>query len=900
MFQGTVFPWYLLMTITCLFSSSGASLPHSPSAAGMASLTIITQPVSRIECEDHVVNFKVVISGGTDPVTFTWQRKLPAESGFTDIPEGAPGISYPTPGTIRVSNVGSYANPGGTRYRVVVSDVNGSVTSEEALLTVNEITDVIPSVAFPALTNVILCEGANITYTVTTSGTPPVSYQWKKYLSPGVWTNLSDNGTYSGTKTAVLSITNATPSESGYYKVNITFHSSWTDCSIDSETRTRKLTIQGNLLPPEITNAEPVCTGFPPPLLTAAPAGGGSGTFQYQWQSSPDMITWSELPGATTLSYQVPAPIIPLWYRVNAADKGIVSCGSVTGIPGQVSVVDCSAYHYRTKQSGSWQNRSIWETSPDGITWGGTAYTFPTSGMKSIRIRDPHLITVNQDIAVDEVTLDPGGMVTVMPGKTLTNAGNSDDFSICSSAAKSGSLLVNGHFDGPLQYRLYASPHRWTIISPPVRVQSGFTTNVSTIRFNATTSDYDFAGYLEAHNEGWQYCAALPEKLTSGKGYVTRTAANATPQEGIIVFSGTLNGMVNDTVSPMVYDTGTRNGWNAVGNPFTTAIGATAGAVSAENFLTRNAGIFEDTYGAVYVWNQTGAYDGSQQYYRAIGNSGYNFADFGYYSGENPDYLQVGQGFLINVREDAHAVFSRQMQVHQPEVRMKSAASWPGLILCAEAGGMVRRTVVAFHESMTTGLDKTFDVGLLSSGAFNLYTRLLAGDSGAELEIQCLPDHQYGDLVIPVGLDIQESGTVTLRVAGVLLPAGWFPVLEDRLLRQSMPLMSDGDFYRVELAAGTMGTGRLWLRFGRTLEPGLKENPSGFLVWTAEGRIRVTAHAGTFGRVMLYDLQGRLLESARLSEGNTLEFSRKERVPGVYVLRMESDQGVKVVKFMGR
>jgi hypothetical protein len=240
------------------------------------------------------------------------------------------------------------------------------------------------------------------------------------------------------------------------------------------------------------------------------------------------------------------------------------------------------------------------------------------------------------------------------------------------------------------------------------------------------------------------------------------------------------------------------------------------------------------------------------------------------------------------------------MQVHQPEVRLKSAVSWPGLILTAEAGGMVRRTVVAFHETMTTGLDKTYDAGLLSSGAFNLYTRLLSGDSGEDLEIQCLPDHQYGNLVIPVGLDIQESGTVTLRVVGVQLPEGWFPVLEDLLLRRSVPLRKDSDHYRLELATGTSGTGRLWLRFGRTLESNPKENPSGFLVWTAEGRIRVTADTGTFGRVMLYDLQGRLLEQDKLSGNVTREFSPPAGKPGVYLLRMESNQGVEVLKFRGK
>ena len=64
--------------------------------------------------------------------------------------------------------------------------------------------------------------------------------------------------------------------------------------------------------------------------------------------------------------------------------------------------------------------------------------------------------------------------------------------------------------------------------------------------------------------------------------------------------------------------------------PFTPAIGITAFASTAENFLARNADILEDTYGAVYLWNQTGEYDGSQQYYRAIGNSGYHYEGFSY------------------------------------------------------------------------------------------------------------------------------------------------------------------------------------------------------------------------------------------------------------------------------
>jgi hypothetical protein len=839
----------------------------------------------------------VFISGGTEPIIFTWQRKLPSEPDFSDIPAGAPGISYPSSGTIRVANVGSYDNPGGSRYRVIVSDINGSATSTDALLTVNEITDIIPSVASPAKTNVILCQGAGFSFTVMTSGTPPVACQWKKYLSPGVWVNLTDNSVISGSQSAVLSFTGATPAESGLYKVNITFHSSFTDCQVDSETRTRKLTIQGNLVPPEITNAETMCQGFPPPLLVANPAGGGSGTFLYQWQCSPDNSSWSDIYGATSLNYQTPNPVSPMWYRVNSVDKGVVSCGSVPGIPAYLPVTDCFSLHYRTTKDGLWQDRTIWETSPDGTNWGDVAYTFPTILMQSIRIRNNHTVTVSQDVTVDEVTVEPGGAVTVPSDKTLTNGGQAADFSINSSAVDYGSLIVNGNFSGALQYRLFADPPRWTIISSPVKVTSGFSINTPFIKSNMTTSDYDFACYQEAHNKGWQHFTSIPDQLTSGRGYVVRTAESTNPDEGIITFTGALNGLVNDTVSPVVYDTGSRNGWNGVGNPFTSAIGASAMAGSTENFLTRNADIFEDSYGAIYVWNQTGPYDGSQQYYKAIGNSGYNFRDFSYYAGDNPDYLQVGQGFLINVKEDTKAVFSKAMQIHAPGVRLKSTGdSWPGLILKATGNNRIRSTVVTFHEKMTRGLDKTYDVGLLASDRFRIYTRQITDDKGADLEIQCLPDNEYGDLVIPVGLDFPEGGTVTFQVAGVFLPRDWIPILEDKYLRKNIPFTSDKDSFRVHLPVNSYGIGRFYLHFDRiTTDSRIQKTPE-YSVQGYGDKIEISGNIQPGTKATLFDLQGRVIcQFVFQNAGHSQSISGKLS-PGIYLLKIGNNEGKMVMK----
>ena len=206
---------------------------------------IMTQPTNELDCEGHIVSFNVVATGSG--LTYTWQRKYPSGS-FADIPlVGEPNISYPTPGTLRIQNVGNSSAPNGTQYRVVITNSNNcTITSNSATLTVNEILAITPTT-----TNVTICQGSNYSYLVTTSyPSNVVSYQWKRWNNPGQWDNVSDGGAISGSTTDHLVFTSATPSESGQYKVTIVFHSSGADCNVTSDSRDRTLNV----------NPTPSCT----------------------------------------------------------------------------------------------------------------------------------------------------------------------------------------------------------------------------------------------------------------------------------------------------------------------------------------------------------------------------------------------------------------------------------------------------------------------------------------------------------------------------------------------------------------------------------------------------------------------------------------------------------------
>jgi len=379
--------------------------------------------------------------------------------------------------------------------------------------------------------------------------------------------------------------------------------------------------------------------------------------------------------------------------------------------------------------------------------------------------------------------------------------------------------------------------------------------------------------------------------LTDGRGYVVKSSAN------IIPFAGDFT---NSEVKPLVKNDGDmRNGWNAVGNPYTSAIGITTSAPSKENFLTKNANALENYYAAVYVWNETGAYSGSEQFYKAICNVGYSWA--GYY-GISTIYAtsaQVGQGFLINAGGNGGEItFTKAMQYHETGVELKSATkSWPGITLMASYMDQTRATVVAFNERMTTGLDKTYDVGLLASDYFEVYTHLVSGDEGVDLEIQSLPEDGYDQLTVPVGLDLPQGGLVIFRADGIILPEGIYPVLEDRLLKVNTPLKSNADTYTVTVPANTYGTGRFYLHFGSvTPVKAIELVETKYSAWFANRKIIIFGKAGYNAKAALFDMNGRKLGEYRLLDEDRNEIPAQNLVTGVYLIQIQSSKGKQVIK----
>src|SRR5204862_432468 len=124
--------------------------------------TITTHPANQTVTAGQTASFMVTASG-TAPLSYQWQKNGRSEERPTS-------AGYTTPATT--------TGDSGSTYRVVVGNSAGSATSNAATLTVSAATAAPTITTQPA--NQTVTAGQTASFTVTASGTAPLSYQWQK------------------------------------------------------------------------------------------------------------------------------------------------------------------------------------------------------------------------------------------------------------------------------------------------------------------------------------------------------------------------------------------------------------------------------------------------------------------------------------------------------------------------------------------------------------------------------------------------------------------------------------------------------------------------------------------------------------------------------------------------
>ena len=241
-----------------------------------ASLSLQTDPTVSSQPQSLTTNFGAtaifqVTPFGTAPFTYQWHKV-----GTGNLTDGG-NILGSQSNTLAVS---SLTYPDGGSYYVTVSNINGTVDSSNAVLTVLDPYFTLQPV--PQTNNA----GATVTFTVGAAGTGISTYQW--YKNGNI---VFDTGNLSGTGTPTLTITNVSSTDqAAYYALVVGSYSTATSSSANWTV----LTPASVLVQPSPRTVAPGVRA----VFAVSP--GGSGPLYYQWQ-----LGGINISNATSPSYTI-------------------------------------------------------------------------------------------------------------------------------------------------------------------------------------------------------------------------------------------------------------------------------------------------------------------------------------------------------------------------------------------------------------------------------------------------------------------------------------------------------------------------------------------------------------------------------------------------------------------
>lgn len=542
-------------------------------------------------------------------------------------------------------------------------------------------------------------------------------------------------------------------------------------------------------------------------------------------------------------------------YRVS----GVNTVGTTNGLDGSFTTTAAAASTFQT--AGNWSLASNWSA---GIPGAITDVILTTN------------CTVDGNTPAKSVTVNAGITLTIASSNTLAVSG---DFTLKSNVSGTASLINGGTLTvtGAVNAERYMTNGKWHLISPTASGQTvaAFLTanaNIPTSGSNRGMMDYNTLG----NNWNAYYpTSSAVGTMVAGKGYSTRIAAT----DGTITFTGAL---ASGTKTVELTTSG--EGWNCVGNPYTSAINMNTTAHATNNFITANSDNLDPSYACVYVWDEDASYTG-QNCYKVISNSGFSTTK----TILAQNYVAPGQGFFVKAKTGTSSIsFTTVLQSHQGGTALREATtSWPGIALNVASATSSASAIITFNGSMTNGLDPTYDAGLLrGANGLSLYTRLLE-DNGVDFAIQCLPE-RYSNLIIPVGVDCKDGGEITFSAETVDLPSACKVILEDRTTK-TFTSLTDGATYKTTVSAGSTAVGRFYIRTGDNFTTGASGLTLNLKVFTGKGAIIIEGEVGDQAIATLYNVQGQRVRVQPLKKGSMNTISCPDLGNGIYLLKIQQD-----------
>ena len=443
------------------------------------------------------------------------------------------------------------------------------------------------------------------------------------------------------------------------------------------------------------------------------------------------------------------------------------------------------------------------------------------------------------------------------------------------------SLILGGDFVGnDIIYKRNLATDNWYLVSPPFygeSVLNFYMNNASNLALSDTSLGFNqriaLAPYDNSQTSPWQYytldqiIGTVPttDVLTAASAYSVKL--NSLDQD--LIFRGSI--LTEDKNDFFI--SRSINGFNLVGNPYPSYV--SLNEILNANDEGSNDLLEEKT---AWLWNQdTNQYDA------------YNLID--------DIFIAPGQGFFVEASATASTFsITESMQSHQPETgdTFQRTITRPEIKLSLSNGSSIKTSDIFYITNTTTGWDNGYDSTLFGDAdtSFAVYTHLVSNSQGQDLAIQSLPDSNYEQMIIPVGVNAVSGSEITFSATAVNFPSGINLYLEDKE-NQTFTRLDSSENYTITTNTAINGIGRFYLH---TSTESVLSTPNEVLehvsiYTTNKTNLRITGISSGKTQLSIYNILGQKVLNTSFEAKGLNDIQLPVLKTGVYVIQLVTKNG---------
>lgn len=519
---------------------------------------------------------------------------------------------------------------------------------------------------------------------------------------------------------------------------------------------------------------------------------------------------------------------------------------------GQVSAFAQNQITYIGPSPGFWDNPTNWDLN-----------RLPAEADDVLIPSNIYVIAnTNKGLNVNSITVENHSLVSILGSNNVIN-------SALPLKLKNGAQFTSGEDNNnlPIIYERTLT-NGWHLVAPPM---SNVTIEALIANNTFATGTGDNIGLAPYLNDGsnWNYQSLTSAgPLVEGQGISVKLSTSTD-----LIFSGNFF-KATDTYLPITKNV---NSYNLIGNPFVRSLYLNNHSESRD-LLSINSNILSEQ--TIWIW------DPESNSYLTINQA------------SDPIIVQPSQGFFVSALNSSNSFLFSLLSTVPPSSSdifyrnnsSKNNNSRPKIRLTIFSGNIQKSTDIFYISGTTTGWDNGYDSTMFDNANNDLaiYTHLVSNSEGKNLAIQSLPESNYENMVIPIGIKASKDSEIIISGNITNLPDGLNVYLEDKE-NNSFNLLNSSTSYTVKLSEDLNDVGRFFLHTrANVLDVETEKLLNTNIYLTNKNNLRIIGLQDQPSSIIIYDILGKKIFSSKFNGKGLNDITLPNFKKGLYVIEVKN------------